>query len=130
MFIPGTFFLESMFSPAGNGSENGSRQGSREYRNCQFMTPETRRSTHFFWTYLNNYEGEDHNISRSLHQSLIEGFMEDKHLIEAQQKEIDADPSFELQMVVADAALAHFRRTFDKHLAQEQAGQAMAVAAL
>jgi hypothetical protein len=130
MFIPGIFFLESMFSPAGSGSENGNREGSREYRNCQFMTPETRRSTHFFWTYLNNYEGEDHNISRSLHQSLIEGFMEDKHLIEAQQKEIDADPSFELQMVVADAALAHFRRTFDKLVAQEQAGQAMAVAAL
>ena len=34
----------------------GERQprGQREYRNCQFMTPETRRTTHFFWTYLNN----------------------------------------------------------------------------
>jgi hypothetical protein len=50
------------------------------------------RHTHFFWTFLNNREGEDHNISRSLHQSLIEGFMEDKHLIEAQQKVLDADP--------------------------------------
>ena len=88
------------------------------------MTPETRRSTHFFWTYLNNYEGDDHNISRSLHGSLIEGFMEDKHLIEAQQKVIDADPTFELQMVVADAALAHFRRTFDKQVAAERAEEA------
>jgi vanillate O-demethylase monooxygenase subunit len=121
MHIPGIFFLESMFSPAGSGSEKGNRAGSREYRNCQFMTPETRRSTHFFWTYLNNYEGEDHNISRSLHQSLIEGFMEDKHLIEAQQREIDADPEFQMVAVVADAALAHFRRTFDKLVAEESA---------
>jgi vanillate O-demethylase monooxygenase subunit len=129
MQIPGIFFLESMFSPAGSGSEKGNREGTREYRNCQFMTPETRSSTHFFWTYLNNYEGDDHNISRSLHLSLIEGFMEDKHLIEAQQKVLDADPSFELQMVVADAALAHFRRTLEKFVAAERAAEATEKAA-
>ena len=93
------------------------------------MTPETRRTTHFFWTYLNNYEGDDHNISRSLHGSLIEGFMEDKHLIEAQQKVLDADPQFEMQAVVADAALSHFRRTFAALVAKEQAEQATAQAA-
>jgi vanillate O-demethylase monooxygenase subunit len=121
MHTPGIFFLESMFSPAGSGSENGNREGSREYRNCQFMTPETRRSTHFFWTYLNNWEGEDHAISHSLHQSLIEGFLEDKHLIEAQQVVIDADPSFELQAIASDAALSHFRMTLARLVAQEQA---------
>jgi len=124
MHIPGIFFLESMFSPAGSGSEQGNREGTREYRNCQFMTPETRRTTHFFWTYLNNYEGEDHNISRSLHQSLIEGFMEDKHLIEAQQKVLDADPGFKMLAVAADAALSHFRWTFDKLVTAERAEEA------
>ena len=39
MLIPGIFFLESMFSPAGSGSERGNREGTREYRNCQFMWP-------------------------------------------------------------------------------------------
>src|SRR5678816_2680245 len=121
MHIPGIFFLESMFSPAGSGSEKGNREGTREYRNCQFMTPETRRTTHFFWTYLNNWEGDDANISRSLQQSLIEGFMEDKHLIEAQQVVIDSDPTFELQAIASDAALSHFRMTFAKLVAQEQA---------
>jgi hypothetical protein len=51
----------------------------------------------------------DANISRSLHQSLIEGFMEDKYLIEAQQKVLDADPSFKMRAVAADTALSHFR---------------------
>ncbi|MCE3271300.1 MAG: aromatic ring-hydroxylating dioxygenase subunit alpha [Ramlibacter sp.] len=129
MHIPGIFFLESMFSPAGSGSEKGNREGTREYRNCQFMTPETRRTSHFFWTYLNNWQGTDQNIARSLHQSLIEGFMEDKHLIEAQQKVIDADPTFELQAVAADAALSHFRSTFAKLVAQEQAEMATQQAA-
>ena len=49
-------------------------EGARDYRNCQFMTPETRRTTHFFFTYLNNFEGRDHNTSRSLRDSLI-GFI-------------------------------------------------------
>lgn len=123
MHVPGIFFLESMFSPAGSGSETGNREGSREYRNCQFMTPETRRTTHFFWTYLNNFEGEDANVSRSLHQSLIEGFMEDKHLIEAQQKVLDADPGFRMLAVAADAPLSHFRWTFDKLVAEERAAE-------
>lgn len=126
MHIPGIFFLESTFSPAGSGSETGNREGSREYRNCQFMTPETRRTTHFFWNYLNDHEGDDHTVSLSLHQSLIEGFLEDKHLIEAQQQVLDADPGFEMQAVVADAALAHFRRVFDRLLAEEQAARTAA----
>jgi vanillate O-demethylase monooxygenase subunit len=121
MHIPGIFFLETLFAPAGSGAEKGHREGAREYRNCQFMTPETRRSTHFFWTYLNDWEGADGNISRSLHQSLIEGFLEDKHLIEAQQVVIDSDPGFELQAIASDAALSHFRMTFAKLVAQEEA---------
>ena len=88
------------------------------------MTPETRRTTHFFWTYLNNWQGSDQNIARSLHQSLIEGFMEDKHLIEAQQQVLDADPAFELQAIASDAALSHFRRVFGQLVAEEQAAAA------
>ena len=85
------------------------------------MTPETRKTTHHFWIYLNNFEGEDANISRSLHASLIEGFMEDKHIIEAQQRAMDEDPDFKLLAVVADAPLAHFRRTLDQLIAKEAA---------
>ena len=124
MLIPGIFFLESMFSPAGSGSEQGNREGTREYRNCQFMTPETRRTTHFFFTYLNNFEGHDANVSRSLRDSLIEGFMEDKHIIEAQQKMLDEDRDFRMQAIAADAALSHFRLTLSKRVAAEQAEEA------
>jgi len=124
MHIPGNFFLFTLFSPAGSGAEKGNLEGAKEYRNCQFMTPETRRTTHHFWIYLNNFEGSDSTISRSLHASLIEGFLEDKHIIEAQQRAMDEDPDFKLLAVVADAPLAHFRRTLDQLIAKEQADQA------
>jgi vanillate O-demethylase monooxygenase subunit len=120
MKVPGIFFLESLFAPAGSGAEKGNLGGARQYRNCQFMTPETRRTTHFFWNYLHNFDLDDPNIALSLCNSLREGFMEDKAIIEAQQKLFDREPDTTLLAIVADAPLAHFRRVFGQRLAAEQ----------
>jgi vanillate O-demethylase monooxygenase subunit len=117
MTIPGMFFMETLFSPAGSGQEDG--EGVRQYRNAQYMTPETRRTTHFFWNYLHNYDIHDPNIAISLRDSLIEGFYEDKAIIEAQQVLLDRDPDFRLRALEADAALAHFRLTLKKHIKRE-----------
>jgi vanillate O-demethylase monooxygenase subunit len=88
------------------------------------MTPETERTTHFFWSYLNNYEGEDSTISRSLLNSLIEGFMEDKAIIERQQRTLDDDPKFEMLAILADGPLVHFRRVLGKLIEAERAAAA------
>ena len=120
MFIPGIFSMETLFAPAGSGAEKGNIEAARQYRNCQFMTPETRRTTHFFWVYLNNFEGADSTISRSLLDSLIEGFMEDKAIIERQQQTLDENPHFQMLAIMADAPLSHFRRVLDKLIAAEQ----------
>jgi vanillate O-demethylase monooxygenase subunit len=86
------------------------------------MTPATARTTHFFWSYLNNFEGEDSTVSVSLLESLIEGFMEDKAIIERQQTTLEEDPSFQMLAILADAPLAHFRRILGKLIDAEQAG--------
>ncbi len=117
MYVPGIFYMETLFAPAGQSDLTG----AKEYRNCQFMTPETESTTHFFWTYLNNYEGADSTISLSLLDSLIEGFMEDKAIIERQQKTLAESPDFQMLAILADAPLAHFRRVLDKLIAAEQA---------
>lgn len=122
MLIPGIFTMETLFAAAGQGAQSGNLAGAREYRNCQFMTPETERTTHFFWSYLNNFEGEDSTISRSLLDSLVEGFMEDKEIIERQQRTLDEDPSFQMLGILADAPLAHFRRVLDRLIDAEQVG--------
>jgi phenylpropionate dioxygenase-like ring-hydroxylating dioxygenase large terminal subunit len=124
MLIPGIFYMETMFTPAGQGAEQGNVQNAREYRNCQFMTPETERTTHFFWNYLNNFEGNDSTISRSLLDSLIEGFLEDKAIIEQQQKTLDADPNFQMLAILADAPLAHFRRLMAQAIEAEHGAAA------
>ncbi len=121
MLIPGIFTMETLFVPAGQDPPG---PGAKEYRNCQFMTPETGRTTHFFWSYLNNFERDDSTISRSLLDSLIEGFLEDKAIIERQQTTLEEDPDFQMLAILADAPLAHFRRVLGKLIDAEQAAAA------
>ena len=121
MLVPGIFTMETMFAPVGQDVQSGNLSGVREYRNCQFMTPETESTTHFFWSYLNNFEEQDSTISRSLLASLIEGFMEDKAIIERQQQTLEEDPGFQMLAILADAPLAHFRRILGKLIDAEQA---------
>jgi len=118
MYIPGVFFLESMFAPAGNGAERGNLEGARQYRNCQYMTPETWGTTHFFWNYMHDFDLDNPNIALSLRDSLLEGFMEDKLIIEAQQRLLVDDPDFRLRALGADAALTHFRQLLKKRIAK------------
>ena len=51
---------------------------------------------------------------------MVEGFLEDKFIIEGQQEVLDADPHFKMNAIVADAPLAHFRRTLGKRMDQER----------
>ena len=119
MKVPGLFFLESGFSPAGNGLREGNRDGIIEFRNFQAMTPETEHTTHFFWIYMHNQKKDIELISHSLHDSILEGFHEDKVLIEMQQKVLDADPQFKLKAIAADAPLSHLRWVIEKRIKQE-----------
>jgi len=121
MLVPGFFFLESGFSPVGNGIEKGNREGSISFRNFQAMTPESENTTHFFWVYMHNQSENADQISRSLSASILEGFHEDKAIIEKQQEVLDADPAFPLRAIAADAALSHLRWVVDQKIKKERA---------
>lgn len=124
MLIPGIFLMETMFAPAGSGADPDKLKNVRQYRNCQYMTPETRRTTHFFWNYLHNYDLDNPNIAISLQKSLFDGFYEDKAIIEAQQVLLDSEPDFRLRALESDVALAHFRQVLKKRIkAQMRADQ-------
>ena len=120
MLIPGNFFMETLFAPAGWDPDGSDMTGVREYRNCQYMTPETRRTTHFFWDYLRNHRKDETEVSISLRDSLIAGFMEDKVLIEAQQELLDTDNPFQPRFLQADAGFSHFRQSLQRMIEEER----------
>lgn len=117
--VPGIFLMETLFAPAGSNAES-LEDGAKQYRNSQYMTPETASTTHFFWNYMHNYDLDNPNIAISLKESLIEAFHEDKALIEAQQKLLEADPDFRLAVLGADEGLTHVRQVLKKRIKAEQ----------
>lgn len=119
MYLPGVFLMETLFTPTGWDREKNDRSGCREYRNCQFMTPETRNSTHFFWNYLHGFDLDKEEIVTSLKDSLLEGFMEDKIFIEEQQKLLEQSPEFVPRSFSADEAFTHFRMRWKARLKKE-----------
>lgn len=119
MHIPGVFLMETTFRPAG-ANENATGPGSYQYRNCQYMTPETRHTTHFFWNYLHEANRNEPGLSDSLRDSLLEGFLEDKVIIEEQQKLLQQDLTFDPKFLVADKAFALVRRIWKQRLEQEE----------
>ena len=119
MRIPGVFLMETVFGPAGWGDTPEDRSACREYRNCQYMTPETRNTTHFFWNYLRNFDMDNPAATQSLQDSLLEGFLEDKIFIEEQQKLLAASPDFAPKAFHADTAFTHFRHRWRARLDQQ-----------
>lgn len=120
LVTPGIFFMETTFAPVGWDPDSGHMTNVRQYRNCQYMTPETRSTSHFFWNYLRDFRKDEIEVSVSLRKSLLEGFMEDKVLIEAQQKLLQIDEPFQPRSLQADAAIAHFRQTLERIITEER----------
>ena len=119
LLIPGVFKMHTNFSPVGHDEQSEDKSDVWEYRNCQYMTPETRNTTHFFWDYLHNRDIANDACTKSLEASLLEGFMEDKLFIEEQQKLLVNDSSFVPRTIGADEAFMHFRAAWSKMLKTE-----------
>lgn len=124
MYHPGVFLMETSFTPVAGAEDKAT---ARYYRNCQFMTPETRNTTHFFWDYLHGFELDNDAISVSLKESLLEGFMEDKIFIEEQQKLLEQSPDFVPRSFSADEAFQHFRNTWRMRLKAEDEAQPLVI---
>lgn len=120
MLVPGVFFMSTIMAPLGWDPDCGDYEGVKQYRNCQFMTPETKTTTHFFWNYLHNYRTDDPSISKSLQASLLEGFLEDKDIIEAQQKMLKYETEFKPKGMQGDEALLHFRKLYSALIKEER----------
>lgn len=62
---------------------------TRLWRILHLLTPETPRSTHYFWTHSRNFRGDDEDLTRRIATAHYRLFDEDKAMIELQQKELD-----------------------------------------
>jgi vanillate O-demethylase monooxygenase subunit len=104
----------------GTGAREGHRSGGFAFMGLNLQTPETQSSTHYFWSGARTSTPDRHEQTRAaLMQSLPITFGEDKVVVEAQQRSLDAAPDARLVMIASDAGLAQARRMVSELLARE-----------
>jgi len=89
------------------------------------MTPETERSTHYFWSISRCFDTQDEALSKVLHGQIQNIFEEDRLIVEQQQKMIETDPLRRpLLSTNCDAGGAAARKMIDQALMAEAPARA------
>ena len=84
------------------------------------FTPETERTTHYFWSTVRSWGLDDANVSKTYKDMTDLAFAEDARIVERQQQLIDSDPSgTPLVSLAFDRAALAARRIIKRKLESE-----------
>lgn len=101
----------------GGGAYEGHREDCLVVRLIHALTPETETSTHYFWSLALGFRQDEPEVIESFRKDLVDAFVEDKNVLEAQQSRLSALGEDGLVDIVSDRARIHMRRTIERLLA-------------
>lgn len=117
---PTTSFVDIAVVPTGvERSENNLMNAGVRNFSYKFLTPETHRSTHFFWMHVRNFQQDDQEFAAGLRQGLEKTFLEDKAMIEAIQAEQERTGLRQKTSIAIDRAPLMALRIIDRMIAAE-----------
>jgi phenylpropionate dioxygenase-like ring-hydroxylating dioxygenase large terminal subunit len=119
--LPGVLLMDSGSAPTGTGAQAGNRQDAAVFFGCQAITPETAKTSHYFFQQSHNFSLDDPQVTEGLRVAVLAGFQEDKDIITAQQRVLDLEPDFRMLGMRMDVGLASFRSLVEKTIKNEQA---------
>ncbi len=102
--------MDSGFVDVGTGGYEGARKDAVQFRHMSVLTPETDKTTHYFWGHPRNFGLEKEGLTDKIHQTVETAFQEDKGIIEAQQRVIDLNPNAPMKTIMHDAGVYQVRR--------------------
>ena len=120
VLLPGVLLMDSGSAPTGAGAARGLREDAAQFFGCQAVTPETQRTSHYFFQQSHGFALDDPGVTDRLTESVLEGFLEDKDIILAQQRVLDLNPSVLMLAMRMDIALEGFRSLLENAIAREQ----------
>ncbi len=118
--LPGVLLMDSGSAPTGTGAPEGRRVDAAQFFGCQAVTPETERTSHYFFQQCHGFALDDPRVTENLTASVRAGFLEDKDIILAQQRILDLDPDAPMLALRMDTALSSFRTLLQKAIAEER----------
>ncbi len=118
-YAPSTICIDAGVAEAGTGAPQGDRSHGVSAYIMNTITPETARSSHYFWALMRNYRLDSQLITTQLRDGARKVFAEDEAMLAAQQAAIDANPDHEFYSLNIDAGGMWVRRILDRMLAVE-----------
>jgi phenylpropionate dioxygenase-like ring-hydroxylating dioxygenase large terminal subunit len=117
---PAFMRMDAGSAPAGTGAPEGRiAEVAMKFRHTSVQTPETARTAHYFFCQARNFELDNPAMTEAIFQDVSTAFAEDRTMIEAQQKILDATPGFRPVATVHDQALNMARHLVRKRLEEE-----------
>lgn len=116
---PSTIRIDVGVAKAGTGAPEGDRSQGVNGFVMNTITPETDRTSHYFWAFMRNYRLESQLITTQLRSGVEKVFGEDEAMLTAQQRAIDANPDYEFYSLNVDGGGMWVRRILDRMLQAE-----------
>jgi vanillate O-demethylase monooxygenase subunit len=110
---------------AGTATDNPQRDFRFQFRLFHGLTPETETSCFYFWSAANGYRQNDPEATEQLYREIAPTFLEDKEMVEAQQRRLDELGEQGLVDIASDANRMHMRRIVERLLVSEQSSAAV-----
>ena len=120
-FPPASVRIHTGAVDVNTGARDGRREGGVAFMGLNVQTPESEKSTHYFWSGATKTEADRPPGPNPLLSSLPITFEEDKVIVEAQQASMDARPDAPLVMIASDAGMVQARRLVASMLDKENA---------
>jgi phenylpropionate dioxygenase-like ring-hydroxylating dioxygenase large terminal subunit len=119
---PAFMRMDAGSAPAGTGAPEGRIAAeAMKFRHTSVQTPETLRTTHYFFCQARDFQIEDSTMTEAIFQDVATAFAEDRAIIEAQQRILDGSPDFRPVATTHDQALNLARHLLRQRLAREGA---------
>lgn len=124
VFTPPAFVrLDIGAAEAGSGARAGNRARGVTTRNLNAITPETARTSHYFWAQAQNFGTDDPSIAELDFRMTHGAFLEDMKMIAGQQENIDLDAAAPRINVATDSGGMQARKVVETLIAAEQRGE-------
>jgi len=121
---PNTVLQWTGATDASIATDNPQRDFRFQFRLFHGLTPETETSCFYFWSAANGYRQNDPEATEQLYREIAPTFLEDKEMVEAQQKRLDELGEQGLVDIASDANRTQMRRMVERLIVGEQSAVA------
>lgn len=111
--FPSTIRLDLGAADEGTHARENGHPSRARFQNINLITPETEKSTHYFWAHAHDFTPSDAAVTEMIFQEVRRTFLEDVDIFEAQQKVREQFGAHQTVDLAADRGGVHVRKMIE-----------------